>query len=170
MPGDTRSRLAALLFAAAAAAVLAGPLTAQEGERNRLQVSVGFLAVPAHRGEEGSIELDYRWAKPLVWRAQPRVGAAAYTDGSVYGYAGLFVPINLGDRVVIEPGVAAGTFRGEEIDLGSALEFRSSIAVALRLHRGQRLSLFLYHLSNAGLGHRNPGVEVLGVAYSVTSP
>jgi len=67
---------------------------------------------------------------------------------------------------MIEPGLAIGSFRGDEIDLGSPLEFRSSIEVGVRLSHGQRLSLLLYHLSNAGLGYRNPGVEVLGIGYS----
>ncbi len=147
--------------------LVAAPAATQELERDRLQVSFGFLVVPYRGSEAGTIEVEYRWADPLLWRARPRVGAAAYTDGSAYGYAGLFVPFAIAPRVTIEPGLAVGSFRADEIDLGSPLEFRSSIEVGVQLGYGQRLSLLLYHLSNAGLGYRNPGVEVLGVGYSI---
>jgi len=68
-----------------------------------------------------------------------------------------------------DPPLGAGAYRqGEGPDLGSVLEFRSGIDLSRTLADGHQITVFLYHLSNASLGRRNPGVEVLGVAYAVS--
>lgn len=66
------------------------------------------------------------------------------------------------------PAVSAGLYRqGADVLLGSALEFRSGLTLGLDLGEGRRLALFFYHLSNGGIGERNPGVEVGGLGYSI---
>lgn len=169
----TAASLTALLFAWAC-----GPLQAQAPPRSPTVVSastpagdwmhlgVAYLDVSTRQGTEAGVEGAYRWERPRLWRLHPQVGAAIFSDGSAYAYTGLALPLSLGTRVSLAPSVAAGAFSaGEELELGSVLEFRSALTLGVAVGRDHGASLSFYHLSNAGLGDRNPGVEVLGLAY-----
>lgn len=142
-------------------------LDAQEADEGHVQVGVAYLDVSARSGEAASLELTYRWPKALLWKLRPQAGVAAYSDGSLYGHGGAHLFLPLGDRISLIPSLGVGLFRGgREVDLGSALEFRSALGVGFRVAPRQWISVFLYHLSNGGLADRNPGVEVLGFGYS----
>ncbi|MSR21958.1 MAG: hypothetical protein EXR92_00100 [Gemmatimonadetes bacterium] len=39
-----------------------------------------------------------------------------------------------------------------------------------RLANGHTISVFFYHLSNVGLGWMNPGLEVIGLGWSLPAP
>jgi lipid A 3-O-deacylase len=131
-----------------------------------MHLGMAYLDVSAQQGTEAGVEGAYRWGQPLVWRLHPQVGAAVFSDGSAYAYTGLALPLSLGARVSLVPSMGAGAFsEGEEVELGSVLEFRSALTLGVAVGRDHGVSLSLYHLSNAGLGDRNPGVEVLGLAY-----
>ncbi len=148
---------------------LSPPVSGQE-EVGRFQLALGYLDVSAQQGREGALDAEHRWGEPLVWRLRPQVGGTAFSDGSIYLHAGLHLPIRLGRRFVATPTVAAGPYlHGSQVVLGSMLEFRSGLSLGVRLGRGRRLFLFFHHLSNGGLGDRNPGVEVAGIGYSVAA-
>lgn len=161
--------------AAVLGALPCGPAQAQMPTRSApavsgdwVQLGVAYLDVSARQGEEAGLEGSYRWGEPLVWRLHPQVGAALFSDGSAYAYSGLALPVRLGARLSLSPSMSAGAFSaGEEVHLGSAIEFRSALTLGVSMGRDHGLSLSFYHLSNAGLGDRNPGVEVLGLAYWV---
>ena len=55
-------------------------------------------------------------------------------------------------------------------DLGHVVEFRSSLELSVAPDRMVRVGLGFSHISNAHLGTRNPGVEVLTlrVAFDAT--
>jgi len=52
-------------------------------------------------------------------------------------------------------------------DLGSPIEFRSSLEVSRRIVSPVRLLVSFSHLSNGGLTHHNPGVETLMLGLEV---
>jgi hypothetical protein len=52
-------------------------------------------------------------------------------------------------------------------DLGSRLQFLSSIELSTRLRRGRRFAVALAHMSNANLGQANPGTELLQFYYLI---
>ncbi|MBM3570612.1 MAG: acyloxyacyl hydrolase [Alphaproteobacteria bacterium] len=86
-------------------------------------------------------------------------------EHSGYAYAGLLAPWALDDRWTAGLSLAAGAYRrGDGKDLGSGLEFRSQAEVSYRLDNGHRLGVSAAHLSNAGVGHRNPGTNILMLA------
>ena len=92
----------------------------------------------------------------------------ATTDAATYGYAGIGVDVFFGPRWVATPTFAAGIYgNGDGKDLGNAVEFRSGLEVAYRFDDRSRLGLSFTHISNAGIGDRNPGVESLVLMYSV---
>ena len=91
---------------------------------------------------------------------QPFVGLMATGDGGAYAHAGVGFDLDVGERVVLTPSFAAGMYaNGSGKRLGHTAEFRSGVAIGYRLENGSRLGVGVYHLSNAGLGSINPGVE-----------
>ncbi|HTP40436.1 MAG TPA: acyloxyacyl hydrolase [Steroidobacteraceae bacterium] len=52
-------------------------------------------------------------------------------------------------------------------DLGSKLEFLSSIELSRELVAGQRIGIAFQHISNAHLGRINPGSEILQLSYAL---
>lgn len=105
------------------------------------------------------------WAPDLI----PVMGAMATSQGTLYGYGGFRVEVPWGERWVGSGGWAGGLYYqgpGGGKELGSALEFRTHLELAYRLPGDSRLGLCLYHLSNGGIHHRNPGSESLVLTYS----
>ncbi len=47
------------------------------------------------------------------------------------------------------------------------MQFRSGVELERRSFGQDSIVLFFYHLSNAGLGDWNPGMEVIGLAYLI---
>ena len=118
-----------------------------------------------HESLEGGVE--YRFQDQ--WHGiRPTVGALADDDGALYGYAGINWDLPLGILpIVITPGFDAGGYsKGNSKDLGYGIEFRSSLEATYRFDNGQRFGAAISHLSNAGLGDKNPGTETLQVVYS----
>ena len=117
----------------------------------------------------GEARLEYRFSEAnKIWIFTPFVGAMATTDAATYGYAGVGVDIFFGNRWVLTPNFAAGIYgNGDGKDLGHAVEFRSGLELAYRFDNFSRLGISFTHISNAGIGERNPGVESLVLTYSV---
>jgi hypothetical protein len=93
----------------------------------------------------------------------------ATSQGTLYGYAGYRMDFPWGKRWVGSTGWATGLYyygTGQGKDLGNVLEFRTHLELAYRLPGESRLGLCLYHLSNGGIHHLNPGSESLVLTYS----
>jgi hypothetical protein len=70
--------------------------------------------------------------------------------------------------VVVTPSFGVGAYSdGDGKDLGNTVEFRSQIEGGYRFDDRSRLTLALSHISNASLGDRNPGVNILSVYYHI---
>ncbi len=105
------------------------------------------------------------WAPDLI----PVMGAMATSQGTLYGYGGFRAEVPWGERWVGSGGFAGGLYyrgTGQGKDLGNVLEFRTHLELAYRLPDESRLGLCLYHLSNGGIHHLNPGSESLVLTYS----
>jgi hypothetical protein len=110
---------------------------------------------------------EYRFGD-LLWVLAPFLGASGTGDGAFYGYFGFGFDINFGSDWVLTPSLAGGYFyRGDGLNLGSLWEFRSGAEVDYRFEDLGRLGIAFYHMSNAGLGRRNPGAQSLTLVYTV---
>lgn len=99
---------------------------------------------------------------------RPIVGLMATDRGSTYVYGGFSYDIFIGPHFAITPSFAPGIyFRAKGKDLGFPLEFRSSFEISYIFKSKGRLGAQFYHLSNASLGHRNPGTECLLFFYAI---
>lgn len=117
--------------------------------------------------DAAEFRLEWRGA-PWVWGIRPLAGIMATSDAAAYGYGGVALDMYFGRRIVVTPSFAAGLYHdGDGKDLGSVVEFRSGVEVGWRFDDHSRLSIMIYHLSNAGIGDTNPGTEVLSVGYAI---
>ncbi len=125
-----------------------------------IQIGGGFFNVLRTKYcGQGSIE--YKWS-PVIYKLRPFVGFLLTTKQSAYVYGGIGYDIFIGRKFVLTPSFAPGIYyRGEGKDLGFPLEFRSSLEAAFVFCRQHRLGAQFYHISNASLGHKNPGEESL---------
>lgn len=118
-----------------------------------------------HRAAE--VNVAYRFGE-MLWVLKPHVGVMASSNGSVFGWGGLLLDFELGSHWMITPSTSVGLYsRGGGKDLGNILEFRSGIDVAYRFDDRSRIGLGIYHISNAGLGSRNPGEESIIASYAL---
>jgi hypothetical protein len=98
----------------------------------------------------------------------PFIGLSSTVEGATYGYAGIGLDLYFDDKVILTPNFAAGIYgNGDGKDLGHAIEFRSGFNLMLSLRDNSRVGFSFHHVSNAGLGERNPGEESLLFIYSV---
>ena len=56
---------------------------------------------------------------------------------------------------------------GSGKNLGHNIEFRTSFEISYKLKNNNRIGLSLSHISNANLGDKNPGVEILSFSYQI---
>ena len=100
-------------------------------------------------------------AAPHPAAAQIIIGVMGTAKGAFYGYGGFGFDINFAEKWVITPTAAVGYFgHGSGIDLGAHCEFRTGAEFDYRFDNLVRLGFGFYHISNAGIGKQNPGVEL----------
>ncbi|MEX0979600.1 MAG: acyloxyacyl hydrolase [Gemmatimonadota bacterium] len=130
-------------------------------------IGVGYFDV-AGRDAEPALELVYTPDGAGARRMKPLLGLMVNSDGGLYGYAGISMTLGLPAGLTVSPSLSVGGYRqGSSLDLGSILQIRSGLQLDRPVRAGDGLVLFFYHLSNAGLGARNPGTEVLGLGWVV---
>ena len=63
------------------------------------------------------------------------------------------------------------TYRKEDYEdgngkkLGNKLEFRTTLELSYQLNNDDRIGFSLGHISNANIGNKNPGVEIISLSY-----
>ena len=146
----------------------APPVAAQEVTG---AAAIGVMGIDGDDDVTFLFDLEYR-LKPGRHRIAPVLGGAATSDGTTYLRAGLGRDFQLAPRWTSHMNVAAGLyFEGESGKrLGGALEFRSAIDLSYQVAPDLRVGLALAHLSNAGLGSFNPGVETFSLVLSWRQP
>ena len=56
---------------------------------------------------------------------------------------------------------------GDGKKLGHDIEFRTTIELSYQFENENRIGISLGHISNANIGDKNPGVEVLSFSYQI---
>ena len=66
------------------------------------------------------------------------------------------------------PSFGAGFYdKGSGKNLGNCFQFRTSLEVSYELKNKNRVGVSFSHISNANLGDKNPGVEIISISYHV---
>lgn len=127
----------------------------------------GPYGLRASQPREAGFQVEFR----LPWRwtvLRPTTGTLIGTAGSAYVFGGVVAELPLLAGLQLNPSFAPGVVLASgQRDLGSPIEFRSSIELSAKIVQPLRLALSLSHISNGGLTHHNPGVEIVMLGLEV---
>jgi lipid A 3-O-deacylase len=155
------SGLVLALLTMCAAAGAATPQTA-EAETDLFYVGYGLSGIADTRQTHHCI-IEWR-SRPLWYGVAPYIIGSWRETGARYIGAGLAYTISLSPVWKLTASSGPGYFeRNGDFDLGSKLEFASSLELAYRFTSGRRLALSVGHISNAGAGRTNPGSEYVSL-------
>jgi hypothetical protein len=120
-----------------------------------------------HNYTAGEGRLEFRFDQSILYW-HPLVGAFITNRGSVYTYGGFRLELPVGKHLLILPSATVGDYeKGAGKDLGSHVEFKTGVEVDLVFANGIRVGPAFDHVSNAGIGKKNPGEENLVLMVSV---
>jgi len=91
-----------------------------------------------------------------------------HTSGKeTYVTSGLFKDLDLSKHWCITPGFSLGLYGERDgMNLGSPLEFKSSLEISYKTSSQRRIGLRISHISNGGLDEHNPGAEMLSLFFT----
>src|SRR5690606_20766094 len=94
------------------------------------------------------------------WKIFPVAGITTAANGATFVYLDGRREFLLTRDGYFTFSFGAGRFDpGDVLDLGHMLEFRTGLILGHRVQDEWRLELGVFHFSNGGLSHRNPGTE-----------
>ena len=104
---------------------------------------------------------------------KPFVGLEITTDSAFYVLGGIYLEDNLGKLLTgnenkwnFTPSFGLGYYDdGDGKILGNKLEFRTTLEISYQLKNDDRIGISLGHISNANIGNKNPGVEIISLSY-----
>ena len=106
---------------------------------------------------------------------KPFAGFEMTSDSARYFLAGIYLEDNIGtlftgdsSNFIFIPSFGVGYYDdGDGKKLGSDIEFRTTFEVSYQLKNENRIGFSYGHISNANIGDKNPGVEVLSLSYQI---
>ena len=106
---------------------------------------------------------------------KPFFGIEFTNDTASYFLTGIYIEDNLGElfegdksKFFFTPSFGAGIYDdGSGKKLGNDLQFRTSFELSYELKNQNRIGISFSHISNANLGDKNPGVEILSLSYHI---
>ena len=106
---------------------------------------------------------------------KPLIGLEFTGDSAFYLLSGIYIEDNLGElfsdrdsSLYFTPSFAVGYYDdGDGKKLGNEIQFRTSLEISYILKDNNRIGLSLSHISNANLGDKNPGVEIISLSYQI---
>ena len=106
---------------------------------------------------------------------KPFFGLELTSDSASYFLAGIYFEDNLGQlldnnksRYYFTPSFGAGFYDdGSGKKMGNTIEFRTSLELSYELKNNNRIGISLSHISNANLGDKNPGAEIISISYHI---
>ncbi len=106
---------------------------------------------------------------------KPFLGIEATSDNAYYFLTGIYLEDNIGDlftgnnnNYLFTPSFGVGYYDdGDGKKLGNEIQFRTSLEISYILKDNNRIGLSLSHISNANLGDKNPGVEIISLSYQI---
>ncbi len=104
---------------------------------------------------------------------KPFAGIELTSDSAFYVLGGIYLEDNLGKLFIgnenkwnFTPSFGFGYYDdGNGKKLGNNIEFRTTLEISYQLINKNRIGLSFGHISNANIGDKNPGVEILSISY-----
>ncbi len=106
---------------------------------------------------------------------KPFAGFEITSDSATYFLTGIYLEDNLGKLIsdrksnyIFTPSFGIGYYdNGSGKNLGNEIEFRTSLEISYEFKNNNRLGLSLSHISNANIGDKNPGAEIISLVYQI---
>tara|TARA_Y100001970_G_scaffold64867_1_gene83025 strand:- start:1553 stop:2086 length:534 start_codon:yes stop_codon:yes gene_type:complete len=106
---------------------------------------------------------------------KPFIGAETTSDSASYFLGGIYLEDNMGtlftgesSNYIFTPSFGIGYYNdGDGKKLGNDIEFRTTFEVSYQMINKNRIGVSFGHISNANLGDKNPGVEILSFSYQI---
>ena len=134
--------------------------------------------------EAADFRFERRFDKSLVaigpenydfFDLKPFIGFETTSDSASYFLTGIYLEDNIGtlfagesSNFVFTPSFGVGIYdNGNGKELGSTIEFRTTLEISYILKNNNRIGFSYGHISNANIGDKNPGVEILSLSYQV---
>tara|TARA_B100000131_G_C18009567_1_gene569902 strand:+ start:545 stop:1075 length:531 start_codon:yes stop_codon:yes gene_type:complete len=104
---------------------------------------------------------------------KPFAGIELTSDNAYYFISGIYLEDNLGELASgdennwhITPSFGLGYYDdGDGKKLGNKIEFRTGLEFSYQLKNRDRIGVSISHISNANIGDKNPGVEIISLSY-----
>ena len=106
---------------------------------------------------------------------KPFAGIEITTDSAYYLIGGIYLEDNLGDLMIgkennwnLTPSFGAGYYEdGDGKKLGNKVEFRTTLEISYQFENRNRIGISFGHISNANIGKKNPGAEIISLSYQM---
>tara|TARA_B100000029_G_C17436691_1_gene909928 strand:- start:108 stop:635 length:528 start_codon:yes stop_codon:yes gene_type:complete len=106
---------------------------------------------------------------------KPFAGVEFTSDSASYFLTGVYLEDNIGtlfkgdeSNYIFTPSFGIGYYDdGDGKKLGNNIEFRTTLEISYQLKNKNRIGISFGHISNANIGDKNPGVEILSLSYQV---
>ena len=104
---------------------------------------------------------------------KPFAGVELTSDSAFYIISGIYLEDNIGDLVTgkdnnwnFTPSFGVGYYDdGNGKKLGNKVEFRTTLEFSYELVNKDRIGISFGHISNANIGNKNPGAEIISISY-----
>lgn len=143
--------------------------------KSRLSLGGGIYNFMKHGSEgfnQSSVAYNFELfsGKKISNFIRPFIGFLGTDESAYYGYFGLSADLYFFDCkcFVLTPSLAVGAYEdGDQIRMGNTIEFRSGGDFMYRFRNNVRVGVGVFHISNAGIGYRNPGSEQIIFKYQI---
>ncbi len=117
--------------------------------------------------------LDIGPEKDNFFYLKPFAGIEITSDSALYLISGIYLEDNIGDLVTgkgnnwnFTPSFGVGYYDdGNGKKLGNKVEFRTTLEISYQLLNKDRIGISFGHISNANIGKKNPGAEIISLSY-----
>ena len=117
--------------------------------------------------------IDIGPKKDNFFYMKPFAGIELTSDSAFYLISGIYLEDNIGDLVTgkdnnwnFTPSFGLGYYDdGNGKKLGNKVEFRTTLEFSYQLTNKDRIGISLGHISNANIGNKNPGAEIISISY-----
>ena len=106
---------------------------------------------------------------------KPLIGFEGSSDSAIHILTGVYLEDNLGElfinknsNYIFIPSLSIGYYhKGTGKNLGHDIQFRTSLEISYKLVSKNRVAVSYSHTSNANIGDKKPGVEILTLSYQI---
>ena len=117
--------------------------------------------------------IDIGPKKDNFFYLKPFTGIEITSDSAFYLISGIYLEDNIGKLATgkenkwnFTPSFGVGYYDdGNGKKLGNKIEFRTTLEFSYKLINKDRIGVSFGHISNANIGNKNPGAEIISISY-----